>query len=341
MTFASEAELEDALSAPSAGLLESLRSTPGDIIMLGAGGKMGPTLARMAKRAPSARPPRSRDRGVALVVGEAEHALHDAGVETIRCDLLDRSAVAALPDAPNVIFMAGQKFGTRGAPAMTWAMNTLVPAIAPSDIATRASSRSRPATCIRSRPVARGGSRETDAPAPVGEYAASCLGRERVFELYVGAPRHARRDRAAQLRDRSALRRARRHRVARAARRAGAICDMGYVNVIWQGDANASRSSVLPHAAAPPFVVNVTGRETLAVRELAERFGALLDRAPTFTGTERRTRCSATRSHAHALFAPPAVTARARCSSGSPSGSQAAARCSASRRKFEARDGKF
>ena len=131
MTLASEAALEDALSAPSAGLLASMRSTPGDIIVLGAAGKMGPTLSRMARRALDALG--SRDRVIAVSrfsSAKAQRSLEDSGIETIRCDLLDRSAVAALPDAPNMIFMAGQKFGTRDAPSSTWAMNVVLPAIA-------------------------------------------------------------------------------------------------------------------------------------------------------------------------------------------------------------------
>ena len=121
MTFASEAALEDALSAPSSGLLASLRSTPGDIVILGAAGKMGPTLSRMARRALDELGTRARVIAVSrFSSSKGEQSLHELGIETIRCDLLDRSAVAALPDAPNVIFMAGQKFGTRDAPSSTW-----------------------------------------------------------------------------------------------------------------------------------------------------------------------------------------------------------------------------
>ena len=121
VTFASEAALEDALSAPSAGLLASMRSTPGDILILGAAGKMGPTLSRMARRALDELGSRDRVIAVSRFSSErAEQSLNESGIETVRCDLLDRGAVAALPDAPNVIFMAGQKFGTRDAPSSTW-----------------------------------------------------------------------------------------------------------------------------------------------------------------------------------------------------------------------------
>jgi len=126
-----EAELEDLLSKPRDQTVAALAACPGDIVVLGAGGKMGPSLSRMARRAADA-----AGGATCRVIAvsrwsseEAQRALNDVGVETIRCDLLDRSAVGALPDAPNVIFMAGQKFGTTGAPEMTWGMNTLVPAI--------------------------------------------------------------------------------------------------------------------------------------------------------------------------------------------------------------------
>jgi nucleoside-diphosphate-sugar epimerase len=166
-----EAELDDLLSAPRRQTDAALAACPGDILVLGAGGKMGPTLARMARRA-------ATDGRRVIAVSrwssrDAERALNEAGVETIRCDLLDRDAVARLPDAPNVVFMAGQKFGTTGAPAMTWAMNTIVPA--------NCAERYRDARIVAFStgnvyaltPVGAGGAREIDAPAPVGEYAAS------------------------------------------------------------------------------------------------------------------------------------------------------------------------
>ena len=181
-----ESELDDLLSTPRAETRAALDACPGDVIVLGAGGKMGPTLARMVRRADD-------DTRRVIAVSrwsskDAERALNDAGVETLGCDLLDRAAVAKLPDAPNVIFMAGQKFGTSGAPATTWAMNVLVP-----DHCAERYRESRivafsTGNVYALTPIDRGGSRETDQPGPVGEYAASCLGRERVFEHY--ADRH-------------------------------------------------------------------------------------------------------------------------------------------------------
>src|SRR5262249_42818958 len=177
-----ESELDDLLSTPRAETTAALAQCPGDVIILGAGGKMGPTLARMVRRA-------ATDSRRIIAVSRwsstaAERSLNDAGVETVACDLLDRAAVAKLPDAPNVIFMAGQKFGTTGAPAMTWGMNTLVPANCAERYRDSRIVAFSTGNVYALTPVDQGGSRETDQPAPVGEYAASCLGRERVFELY-------------------------------------------------------------------------------------------------------------------------------------------------------------
>ena len=308
-----EGALDDLLSMPSVWTEATLEQCEGDVVVLGAGGKMGPTLARMLRRAfdgiaesereeddlgdgdDVANAPNdsngssSRRRRVIAVSrfssAGAESALRGAGVETVACDLTDRDAVARLPDAANVIFMAGQKFGTSAAPGDTWMMNTVVPAICAdryrgSRIVAFSTGNVYPLT-----PVSSGGSRETDAPAPVGEYAASCLGRERVFEHY--AARHGTRVAIVRLNYAVDL-------------RYGVLTDialkvwngepvdvtMGYVNVIWQGDANRLAIDCLAHAASPPFVVNVTGARVLPVRAVAARFGKLLGREPVITGTE-------------------------------------------------------
>src|SRR3569623_380378 len=257
VTIASEAALENALSAPSAGLLASMRATPGDIVILGAAGKMGPTLSRMARRALDELG--SRDRVIAVSrfsSAMAEQSLHECGIETIRCDLLDRGAVEALPDAPNIIFMAGQKFGTRDTPSSTWAMNVVLPSIAADRYAQSRVVSFSTGNVYPLSPVASGGSRETAAPAPIGEYAMSCLGRERIFE-----DASARRGtRVAIVRLNYAI-----------DLRYGVLVDiafcvaegrpvplaMGHVNVIWQGAANRAALALLEHASSPPLVVNV------------------------------------------------------------------------------------
>ena len=299
-----EAELDDRLSAPRPETAAALDACSGDIVILGAGGKMGPTLARMAARAAD-----GKRRVIAVSrwsSAAAERSLNDAGVETIRADLLDRDAVAKLPDAPNVVFMAGQKFGTTGAPAMTWAMNTIVPA--------NCAERYRDARIVAFStgnvyaltPVASGGSAETDALGPVGEYAASCVGRERVFELY--ADRHGTRVTIVRLNYAIDLRYGVLVDIATRVKRGDPVSvDMGYVNVIWQGDANRIALECLPLAATPPFVVNVTGAERLSVRTVAEWFGRRFDLRAIFTGSERADALLSNTSRMQANFAPPQV----------------------------------
>ncbi|HKG90838.1 MAG TPA: NAD-dependent epimerase/dehydratase family protein [Gemmatimonadaceae bacterium] len=278
-----EEELELMLSDPTPAVVEALRACPGDVVVLGAGGKMGPSLSRMLRRA-------AHDGRRVIAVSRfgsprARERLEGWGVETAACDLADRAAVARLPDAPNVVYMAGQKFGTRDAPAITWAMNTVVPAVCAERYAGSRVVAFSTGNVYALTPVGRGGSHEEDAPAPVGEYAASCVGRERVLEYYSardGTPvaivrlNYANDLRYGVLTD-LALKVWRGEPVDVA---------MGYVNVIWQGDANALAAACLPRAAAPPFVVNVTGPETLAVRDVARALGRLLDREPVLAGAE-------------------------------------------------------
>jgi nucleoside-diphosphate-sugar epimerase len=298
-------ELDDLLSAPRAETAAALASCPGDIIILGAGGKMGPTLARMAVRA------HSDSRRVIAVSRWSSTAARDAlnatGVETIQCDLLDPQSVARLPDAANVIFMAGQKFGTAEAPAMTWAMNTIVPAhcahrYPDSRIVAFSTGNVYPLT-----PIEGGGSREDDTPGPVGEYAASCLGRERVFEFY--ATRHHTRVAIFRLNYAIDLRYGVLVDVALKVYRGEPVSvEMAYVNVIWQGDASRIALECLPLASSPPFVVNVTGVEILSVRALAEWFAERFGKRVRFTGNERADALLSNTSRMRETFAAPEVS---------------------------------
>jgi nucleoside-diphosphate-sugar epimerase len=286
----SEAELDDQQAEPGAATVAALSRVPGDIVVLGAGGKMGPTLARMAMRALGDRGANPAGRVIAVSrfadpASGAEESLNKAGVETIRCDLLDRAAVASLPDAANVVFMAGQKFGTREAPSRTWMMNVVVPALCAERYAGSRIVAFSTGNVYPLVPVAGGGARETDPTGPVGEYAASCVGRERVFEHYAASKG----TRVAIMRLNYAI-----------DLRYGVLTDlatsivhghpiplaMGHVNVIWQRDANRAALELLPHASSPPLVVNVTGTTALAVRDLAERLGRHLGREPRFEGAE-------------------------------------------------------
>jgi nucleoside-diphosphate-sugar epimerase len=300
-----EAELDDLLSAPRAETSAALAACPGDVIILGAGGKMGPTLARMARRA-------AQDARRVVAVSRwsstaAERALNDAGVETVRCDLLDRDAVAKLPDAPNVVFMAGQKFGTTGAPAMTWGMNTVVPAICAERFKSSRITVFSTGNVYALTPVEAGGSRENDAPAPVGEYAASCLGRERVFELcserFHTPVAIVRLNYAIDLRYGVLV-----DIATRVFQGEAVPVDMGYVNVIWQGDANRIAIECLARASSPPFVVNVTGDATLSVRRLAESFAARFGKKASFKGNERPDALLSNTARMRASFAPPSTS---------------------------------
>lgn len=279
----SDEELEEALARPGPALVAALGRLPGDLLVLGAGGKMGPSLMRMAKRA-------TPDRRIIAVSrwssAAAEAALQASGVETLRADLRDPQALAALPNAPNVVFMAGQKFGTSGSPASTWAMNAGVPAFvaeryAGARIAVFSTGNVYPLT-----PPARGGSRETDEPAPMGEYAYSCLARERLFAA--ASARHGTLVSLIRLNYAHDLRYGVLTDLAvRVMRRQPIDLAMGYVNVIWQGDANAFALAALTRAAAPePYVVNVAGPDVLRVSDLAAALGARLGVEPVLTGVE-------------------------------------------------------
>src|SRR5690349_23341899 len=300
-----EHELDDLLSAPRAETTAALDACPGDIVILGAGGKMGPSLARMAARA------RTDSRRVIAVSrwssAAAERALNDAGVETLRCDLLDPNAVARLPDAANVIFMAGQKFGTSDVPAMTWAINTIVPAHCAERYRDSRIVAFSTGNVYSLTPVERGGSREDDTLGPVGEYAASCLGRERVFEFY--AMHHRTRIAIVRLNYAIALRYGVLVDIALKVYRGEAVSvEMGYVNVIWQGDASRIALECLALASSPPFVVNVTGADILSVREFAEWFGERFGESARVVGREGDDGLMGDTSRMRETFAAPEVS---------------------------------
>jgi nucleoside-diphosphate-sugar epimerase len=301
------AHLEELLSEPDDPVIEALGRLPGDILVLGVAGKMGPTLARMARRASDSAGVRRRVIGVARFTDQAaESSLREHGVETIRCDLLDPDSLSRLPDAPNVVFMTGMKFGSTGREAQTWATNTHIPGLVARRFAGSRIVALSTGNVYGLIPIDRCGSKEISIPYPQGEYAMSCLGRERIFEHFsrsMGTP-------TAVIRLNYAIE-----------MRYGVLVDlalkvmagepidlaMGYFNAIWQGDASAMTLRALGHAASPPLILNVSGPETLSVRRVAERFGEILGRPTMFHGKESSEALLSDTSEAVELFGPPRV----------------------------------
>ena len=300
-------QLEERLSRPTEGALATLRALDGDVLVLGAGGKMGPTLARMVRRGVDALSQKRRVLAVSRFSSPAVAAeLERHGVETYSCDLTDRDAVRALPDANNIIFMAGQKFGTQDAPGLTWVMNTLVPA-AVADRYARSRIVVFSTGCVYAlTSVSGGGSREVDPLDPPGEYANSCVGRERIFTHFSQqsgtAALFLRLNYAIDLRYGVLLDVAQ-----KVAQGTPVDVTIGYANVIWQGDANARAIQCLEHVSSPPPALNVTGREKISIRSLAEQFGELLGRKPVIVGQEAPTAWLADASRSFELLGPVTV----------------------------------
>ncbi len=308
MTPRTETELEELLSRPNARDVAFMRELEGDLLILGVGGKMGPSLARRARRAADEAGVTTRIIAVARFSQSGLRAeLEAAGLETLTADLLEEEQLAALPEAPNVIFMAARKFGTTGHEYLTWALNCYLPArvaerFRRSRIVAFSTGNVYPLT-----PIAHGGPTESSPTAPVGEYAQSGLARERMFEYF--STRHG--TKVALLRLNYAI-----------DLRYGVLLDiglkvferrpvnvaMGMVNVIWQGDANSACLRALPLCQSPPAVLNLTGPETLSVRALARRFGERFGVEPIIEGVEGETALLSDASRCHALLGYPEVS---------------------------------
>ena len=307
--FATIEALEDRMTQPSQALIDELATVDGDLIVLGVGGKMGPTLARMAKRAA----PSKRVIGVARFSDPSlATSLREHGVEPLPCDLLDRQAIARLPGRSegvnNVVFMAGHKFGATGNPAFTWAMNVAVPwMVAEHYRDCRIVAFSTACVYPFARTDGPGANESEPAIPPPGDYANSCVGRERMFEhasQQWGTPgrlvrlSYAIDMRYGVLRD-----------VADAVF-AGQPIDltMGWADVIWQGDANEQALRLLAHCTSPSSPINITGPTHTSIRWLAGEFGKRFGRAPVLAGVEAPTAWLVDTSLAQKLFGAPGVS---------------------------------
>jgi nucleoside-diphosphate-sugar epimerase len=302
--FATEDALEAVMTRPVPGLAEDLARAPGDITLLGVGGKMGPTLAIMAKRAC----PDRRIIGVARFTEPGlRERLEQAGIETATADLLDREQVARLEKTPNVLFMAGRKFGSAGNEPLTWAMNALVPAIVAdvfrgSRIVAFSTACVYPYVDIRHQ----GATEATPLTPPPGEYANSCVGRERMFQYH--SAQHGTPGRLIRLSYAIDMRYGVLHDIAVAVRDGRPVAlGMGHVNVIWQGDANACALRALAHCSVPTAPLNISGPEVASVRMLALAFGERLGRTPVFAGEEGETAWLVNTNEQTRLFGYPTV----------------------------------
>lgn len=305
--IANESELEELLSRPEKETTELFKKLDGDIIFLGIGGKIGPSLAHMAKRACYEAGVKKKIYGVSRFSNPEEKKIVESfGIETITGDLLNRDFLENLPEVKNVFFLAGMKFGSEENLSLTWAMNSYLPAL----IAERYKDSRIVAYstgCVYSLvPVTSGGSVETDKPGPVGEYAQSCLGRERMFEYgsrKSGTPvsiirlNYAVEPRYGVLVD-IAL---------KVYNNVPVDVEMGYFNVIWQGDANNQVLRSINETSSPAAILNVSGPETLSVREVALEFGKLFGKEVRFEGNEAPTALLNNPSKAVDLFGKPKV----------------------------------
>ncbi len=299
------AELDEVLSRPTAEVVDAMKKLDGDIMLLGAGGKMGPSLAELAQRAVAAGGMKKKIIAVSRFSNQTERQrLQTIGIETISCNLLDDNELKNLPEAENVIYLAGMKFGATGKAAETWAMNTFLPGMVAQKFK---SSRIVLFSTGNVYPLTPVGCTEDDPVNPIGEYAQSALGRERIFEYFSRELKIPgviiRLNYAIDLRYGILLDVAQ-----KVFQRRPIDLTMGHVNVIWQGEANAVVLRAFGLCETPPAILNVTGPETVSIRQLAKKFGEIFKIEPRFENAEAETALLSNASRCHRLFGAPAVS---------------------------------
>ncbi len=306
-----EAELEERLSRPDDATTSAMAALDGDLLILGVGGKMGPSLARLARRAADQGGVKKRVIAVASFTNnKLPSELASEGIETIACDLLEPGKLAQLPEIPNVIFMAARKFGTAGGEHLTWAMNTYLPGLVAERYRNSRIVAFSTGNVYHLRKLAEGGASENTPVGPFGEYAQSALGRERMFEY--GSARWGTPVAILRLNYAVELRYGVLVDIGRSVfeRRPIDLC-MPVVNVIWQGDANSQCLRSFAHCQSPPFILNITGTEALSVREIALEFGRHFGVVPEFAATAGGTSALLSDvAKARDLFGTPPVSPR-------------------------------
>ncbi|MBD1380488.1 NAD-dependent epimerase/dehydratase family protein [Metabacillus arenae] len=303
-------ELELKMAQPSDSLVKDMETIDGDILILGVGGKMGPSLAKLAKNAVTKAGISKKVIGVSRFSNQhLREELEGEGIETISADLLNDEELKKLPQVKNMIYMAGNKFGTTGNEHFTWAMNAYLPGRVAEHFKTSRIVSFSTGNVYPLNHVLLGGTSEESLTGPIGEYAQSCLGRERVFTYFSHKYKipmvHFRLNYAIDLRYGVLL------EVAKSVKEERPVdLRMGHANVIWQGDANEMAIRSLLVCQTPPEIINVTGPETVSIRWLAERFGELMDKKPLFENEENSTALLSNASKSHKLFGYPNVSLR-------------------------------
>lgn len=302
-----KATLEDLLSQPTEEAVKMFSEIDGDIMFLGIGGKIGPTLAMMALRACKKAGVKKHFYGVSLFESDEQRKeIEDLGIETIHGDLLDIEFIKTLPLVKNVFFLAGMKFGSEENISLTWAVNSFMPALVADHFKDSRIVAFSTGCVYQMVPIESGGSLETDTPVPTGEYAQSCLGRERMFEF--GSKKHKTEVCLIRLNYSVELRYGVLVDIATKVKNKEPIdLSMGYFNVIWQGDVNDVVLRSLGICESPAKILNITGEETLSVKEVALEFGKLFNVTPEFVSTEAETALLNNSEQAFKLFGRPKV----------------------------------